>query len=450
MSLLAAAAALITAIVAGGLSIALVQRTSADNAQKQLAQLANVTQTTTEVGASATASAQRARRTLNVLKIDYASVGPAGRVVSDSPLARDAVTPAMVTALLAGESVSQTARVDGQSVYIEGRTIATTGAIVLVQKRSDAVAVGQRAVRWILLALVIAVVLAIGLALFVARRLARPLKRTAAAAHALAAGQRDVIVYPEGPEEVAEVADAVNALASSLSHSEAREREFLLSISHDLRTPLTTIGGYAESLADGMIAPERTQEVGAVLLAESQRLSRLVADLLDLARLGAQEFRIDVIDLDILAFARTTAAVWAARCGAVGVRFVLDAPAGSVLVRTDPTRLRQALDGLFDNALRLTPAGAAIVLAVRPMLGPDNPWVAVEVRDGGPGLSDADLAVAFERSALYDRYRGVRPVGTGLGLAIVHALVTRLGATIEAGHAAEGGARFTIGLPAVR
>ena len=78
------------------------------------------------------------------------------------------------------------------------------------------------------------------------------------------------------------------------------------------------------------------------------------------------------------------------------------------------------------------------------------PWVAVEVRDGGPGLSDADLAVAFERSALYDRYRGIRQVGTGLGLAIVQGLVSRLGASIEAGHAVEGGARFTIGLPAVR
>jgi two-component system, OmpR family, sensor kinase len=136
----------------------------------------------------------------------------------------------------------------------------------------------------------------------------------------------------------------------------------------------------------------------------------------------------------------------------VGVAFHLDCPPGAALVRTDPSRLRQALDGLFDNALRLTPAGAPIVLAVRVMPpSPQSPaWVAIEVRDGGPGLTPADLAVAFERSALYERYRGIRQVGTGLGLAIVHGLVTRLGATIEAGHAVEGGARFTIGLPAVR
>jgi two-component system sensor histidine kinase BaeS len=125
------------------------------------------------------------------------------------------------------------------------------------------------------------------------------------------------------------------------------------------------------------------------------------------------------------------------------VPFRLEAPPGPLTAVTDPARLRQALDGLFDNALRVTPAGAPIVLSARAEPG----GVVVEVRDGGPGLTDADLAVAFDQGALYERYRGVRRVGTGLGLAIVHGLVQRLGATIEAGHAAEGGARFTVRLP---
>ena len=106
------------------------------------------------------------------------------------------------------------------------------------------------------------------------------------------------------------------------------------------------------------------------------------------------------------------------------------------------------LDGLLENALRVTPDGAPIVLAVRAEPAPGGrPLVIAEVRDGGPGLTEADLPVAFERSVLYQRYRGVRQVGTGLGLAIVAGLVARLGATIEAGHAIEGGARFTVRLP---
>jgi two-component system sensor histidine kinase BaeS len=277
------------------------------------------------------------------------------------------------------------------------------------------------------------------------------LRRTAEAAHALAAGHRDVAVLPEGPSEVAEVGTAVNTLAAALSHSEARQREFLLSVSHDLRTPLTAITGYAESLADGVVPADQAAQVGAIVLTEAQRLNRLVADLLDLARLGAQEFRIDLAEVDLAGLASAAGQVWAGRCAAAGVRFVLELPGYPLPVLTDASRLRQVLDGLLENALRVTPSGAPIVLAVRAERLPDGPPVAVaEVRDGGPGLAEQDLAVAFQRSVLYDRYRGVRQVGTGLGLAIVAGLVGRLGGTVEAGHAPEGGARFTVRLPAGR
>jgi two-component system OmpR family sensor kinase len=272
------------------------------------------------------------------------------------------------------------------------------------------------------------------------------LRRTAQAAHALASGRRDVVVQPEGPAEVAEVGEAVNTLAAHLAYSEARQREFLLSVSHELRTPLTAITGYAESLAGGVIPETDTARVGQVMLSEAQRLDRLVADLLDLARLDAADFRMDFVATDLNQLAATAGEVWAGRCAAAGVRFFLDLQPTPVVSWTDPARLRQAVDGLLENALRVTPAGAPIVLGVRH----ETPaTVAVEVRDGGPGLADADLAVAFDRSALFERYQGVRRVGTGLGLAIVHGLVSRLGGTAEAGHAQEGGARFTIRLPAV-
>jgi len=118
-----------------------------------------------------------------------------------------------------------------------------------------------------------------------------------------------------------------------------------------------------------------------------------------------------------------------------------------VIVHTDPGRIRQIVDGLLENALRVVPSGAPIVLAVRGPNAARPGYGFIEVRDGGPGFTDADLAVVFERGALYERYRGVRKVGSGLGLALAAGLVRRLGGVIEAGHAAEGGARFTVGLP---
>lgn len=448
ISLLAVGVAVITALLAGILAVNSVDKSNNASARSTLSRLADVAKATADQGANAETSQARARRILQVLSIQSASIGSDGTVNTNSALMRTGLTQQDVTAVLSGRSVSAQRRIGGQRVLIEARGT-HAGGIALAQRRADATAVGDQAVRRIVWALLIAVGIAVVLGLLVALRISRPLRRTAQAAHALAAGHRDVAVQPEGPSEVAEVGAAVNTLAAALSHSEARQREFLLSVSHDLRTPLTAITGYAESLADGVVAPEQSAQVGAILLTEAHRLNRLVADLLDLARLGAQEFRIDLAPVEVVGLAHAAGQVWAGRCAAAGVRFSVEAPPGPLYVLTDAARLRQVLDGLLENALRVTPSGAPIVLAVRDEYAPDGQQLVVaEIRDGGPGLAEQDLAVAFQRSVLYDRYRGVRQVGTGLGLAIVDGLVGRLGGTVEAGHAPEGGARFTVQLPA--
>jgi signal transduction histidine kinase len=444
ISLLATAIAVITALLAGAISINLIRQANSTSASRTLSRLADAAQGTAQAGASAAIGQARARRTLAALKVQSVSINQAGTVEAGSALARASVSPTDVARLLGGRKLSVSRTVSGQRVLLEGRPT-PAGAIVLVQRRADATALGDQVIRRVLLALLVGVAIAVLLGSLVAYRIARPLHRTAEAAHALAQGQRDVRVIAQGPAEVAAVGEALNILAAALSRSEARQREFLLSISHDLRTPLTAISGYAESLAEGVVGPAQSAEVGAIMLSEAHRLDRLVADLLDLARLNAEEFRIDLAAVDLGELARGAAPVWSNRCAAAGVQFQLELPAEPLWCRTDPSRLRQLLDGLFDNALRVTPAGRPIVLAVRAD-GPDG--VLAEVRDGGPGLTDDDLIVAFERSALYERYAGVRQVGTGLGLAIVYGLARRLGGDVQAGHSAEGGARFTVRLAA--
>jgi signal transduction histidine kinase len=183
---------------------------------------------------------------------------------------------------------------------------------------------------------------------------------------------------------------------------------------------------------------------GRTIVGEARRLDRLVADLLDLGRLGADDFRYDVAPVDLDALVGEAGQMWQRRCAAVGVRFGLERPSRPVVVSTDAARVRQVVDGLAENALRVTPAGAPLVLALRTEGGE----AVIEVRDGGPGLTAEDREVAFERSALHDRYRGLRPVGTGLGLALVKALATGLGGRVEADVAArEGGACFRVRLP---
>lgn len=439
ISLLSVGIAVITAVLAGALATGLIRNSSNATARHNLAKLADVAQSSVPDGLTAQA---RVRRALQGLNVRAGIIRPNGRIAARAALVREAVTATDIADVLGGKSVSATRNVAGSTIFVEARPVGN-GGVVLVERRTDAVAQTERAVRRIIIAVLIAGGLATLLGLFVAWRLARPLRRTAAAARSLAAGHRDVTLPAEGPAEVVEVSEAINALAGALRNSEARQREFLLSVSHDLRTPLTAISGYAESLAEGVVPPGETAQVGGVLLGEAHRLERLVGDLLDLARLGAQDFRVQFAPVDLVALVHAAARVWTDRSAATGIELRVEAPDTEIWTTTDASRLRQALDGLFDNALRVTPSGAPIVLATRV----EGASAIVEVRDGGPGLQDADLPVAFEQGVLFERYRGVRQVGTGLGLAIVHALALRLGATIEAGHALEHGARFTIRLP---
>ncbi|MDQ6687918.1 MAG: HAMP domain-containing histidine kinase [Actinomycetota bacterium] len=441
IALLVIAVAAVTAAVAGVLAAELVRQTTSTSAQRQLAQLADAAQARAN-RTDTLAGTVRVRGVLRPLGIEYALLNRRGRLLSTRPAVRRVLTPEEVQAVLSGRSLSLRRDVHGTAAFVEARPT-SAGGLVLVQPRSEALASGENAIRRMLLALLVGIAVAVPASVVVSRALARPLRHTVDGARALAGGRRDVRVPVEGPEEVADVASAINSLAASLERSEEQQRSFLLSVSHDLRTPLTALRGYAESLAAGLVTPHEVPQVARVMTGEAERLERLIADLLDLARLGADRFRVELAQSDLGSVVEATGVAWAPRCRAVGVPLRVANTVAGVLVTTDAGRVRQVLDGLLENALRVTPAGGELVLAAR--LEPAG--VVLEVRDGGPGLTSEDVAQAFHPGVLYERYHGVRPSGTGLGLAIVHGLVERLGGRIEAGHAPEGGARFTVRLP---
>ncbi len=243
-----------------------------------------------------------------------------------------------------------------------------------------------------------------------------------------------------------------------------------MSVSHELRTPLTTIRGYAEALADGVVGVDGAQRAGQTMLAESEHLDRLIEDLLVLARLEADDFPLEVMQVDLTALVASAAAVvgWAVRRGRRGAAHRTARAAGRRPDRPGPHPAGHRRPA-GERACGWYRPGAPVVLAVRagtggvdettlalPVAGhtpPDGrrgvnqPYALLEVRDGGPGFTDDDLAVVFERGALYERYKGIRKVGSGMGLALAARLVIRLGGRIQAGHAPEGGARITVQVP---
>jgi two-component system sensor histidine kinase BaeS len=362
-------------------------------------------------------------------------------VIANGAADREGLPANVVNRIQQGRNVSATREVAGRLSIVEGRALPNGSGIVLVDERATGVwrAVGKNL--WLpLLAGLLAGVIAGAL---LARRLAQPIRQAARAATRLRGGDRAVRVPVEPPQEVEELAYALNGLAEALQTSEGRQRDFLLSVSHELRTPLTTIRGYAEALADGVVGAEGAPRAGQTVLAEAERLDRLVADLLALARLDAVDFTLTPIPMDLARLVAEAGEAWRPRCDAAGIVLRVEVATAPTPAYADPGRTRQVVDGLMENALRIVPAGAPVVLAV----GAQPGAAVLEVRDGGPGFSDDDLAVAFERGALNQRYRGIRKTGSGLGLALAAGLVRRMGGHIEAGHAPEGGARFTVVLP---
>ncbi|MEW2492760.1 HAMP domain-containing sensor histidine kinase [Streptomyces nodosus] len=349
--------------------------------------------------------------------------------------------------LLSGRALSATGELRGSTVLVEGRPARRGRAVVLTKPLTDVDRAAARMRRNLLLPLGAGLAGAAVAGVTLARRIARPLGRAADTASRLAEGERGVAgaAAASGPVEVVQLERSLAVLDAALARGEERQREFLLSISHEIRTPLTSVLGYAEALTDDVVPASRLPEVGRILRAEAQRLDRFLGDLLDLARLEADDFRLDLAPVDLDLLVREAATSWRGRCARHDVVFRLEHPGTAVMLSTDGFRVRQLMDCLLANALRITPAGRPVVLALRAAEGA----VEVQVRDGGPGLTEDDVAVAFERGVLHERYRGLRPVGSGLGLAIAHRLASRLGGTLTArAHGPEGGAAFTLRLPA--
>ncbi|MFL6118127.1 sensor histidine kinase [Actinophytocola sp.] len=428
--------AAVMALVAGVVSVRLVIVAARDATRETLADQADV------VAAQLSAVRVAAPRVTQILSgqgISMVRRGPGGRMVGDQR-ALQAARRAGLGRLTAGRALHGSAVIDGTVLLVEGRALDDGGAVALVRESEHSKAAWRRLVGNVLFALAVGMGVAALAGLLLARLLARPLRRTAEVAVGMSHGRRDLRVPLDGPREVVEVGESLNALADALARSEARQREFLLSVSHELRTPLTSVRGFAESLADGVVDGDEVVDVGRTMQREAERLDGMVSDLLDLARLGADDFRLNLGEVDLTGFLVEAERVWRSRCAAAGIELRVESPPGPVWVRTDPGRLRQVVDGLAANAVRATPAGAPVVLALRS----NGAFAELQVRDGGPGLAEEDYRHAFEKGVLHSRYQGVRPVGTGIGLALVHGLVTRLGGTITAMPAPEGGAAFTV------
>jgi two-component system sensor histidine kinase BaeS len=247
---------------------------------------------------------------------------------------------------------------------------------------------------------------------------------------------------------VGALAAAFNAMADRLARDEQWRRDMTADLSHELRTPLATIQSRVEALEDGVLpaTPENLRVIGA----EVERLGRLLGALRSLNELESEDVSVEHERLDLADVGRDAIARAEAAYVAKGV--ALDSDLAPATVNGDRERLLQVVANLLENALKFTPAGGRVVLAVAFGHGPagapgsSGRWTTLTVTDSGPGIDPIDLPFIFDRFYRAQAARGTH--GVGLGLAIARGLVEAQGGVIEAADEPAGGAVFTVRLPA--
>lgn len=276
----------------------------------------------------------------------------------------------------------------------------------------------------------------IGLFFVAMRRFGLPWGDVVEAADRVAGGDYAARVPEHGPSSLRTVSRAFNGMAARLEAQDRQRRQLMADIAHELRTPLSVIQGRLEGLIDGVYPRDDTQL--RQVLDDARMLSRLVDDLRTLAHADSGTLALQKEPTDLGALAHEVMETFSADAAGGGVSLHADVPAELPLVAVDPFRLREVLINLVSNALRHTPAGGSITIAIQP--GPGR--VAVTVADTGTGIAPEETSKIFDRF-----YRGRTSHGSGLGLTIARNLVTAHGGEIGCDSRPGAGTTFTVTLP---
>lgn len=442
-------------VIAGAGSLILTRKAARSQAEQQLVSEVD-SLTSSGIGTQRLAVLRAVRATLELEDADLIHIDALGNVVRALPegLTTQDID---VTALESGQTTS--GRV-GDLVYAVApvtlspldrkRLHLLPGGTVAILLTRD---VGDLGPSWgyFIVAGGAALLVAALVAWQMSRRIARPLVEAMEATGRIASGElaSRVPVRRGDYPEFASLAGSINGMAQSLEDGRARERQLLLAVSHDLRTPLTSIRGFAEAIQDGAI--EDNAHAADVIIAESRRLERLVGDLLDLTKLEGRQMSITLRPTDVAEVVTTTAEGFRPAAAKGGLALVMrvpgldgaPAPATPLSVVADPDRLAQLLANLLENAMMFARTTVTVGLAEDRASGS----CFVTVDDDGPGITHGDLGRVFERFYRADRGPN-RQMGSGLGLAIVAELAAAMGAAVRAESPVDddGGSRFVVTL----
>ncbi|MCD7708516.1 MAG: HAMP domain-containing histidine kinase [Clostridiales bacterium] len=270
-----------------------------------------------------------------------------------------------------------------------------------------------------------------------------PLRKISRTANAYAKGDFSQRVKVRSTAEIGHIAGTMNYMADELMTLEDDQRKFISNVSHDFRSPLTSIKGYVEAMLDGTIPPEGQEKYLNIILFETERLNKLTQSLIDLNRFGSHGMMLDVSDFDINSIIKTTILTFEGTCEKKHLTFDLVLTGQELFVTGDMSKIQQVLYNLIDNATKFSNNDSAIKIET----SIKNEKVLISVKDSGIGIPADSIKKIWDRFYKTDLSRGKDKRGSGLGLAIVKEIVQAHGEHINVISTEGAGTEFIFTLP---
>jgi len=283
------------------------------------------------------------------------------------------------------------------------------------------------------------------------RTISKPIQKITETAKIIANGNFDKRISVKSRDEIGQLAESFNYMAENLNNQEVQRREFIANISHDLRSPLTSIKGFAQAILDGTAPEDKRDRYLNIIMDETERVSKLANDILEISRIQNMDMELDLTDFDINELICQTAVLLEPRVTSKNIQMTLNVPDEKTYVRADKNKIQRVIYNLIDNAVKFTGCDGAIIIETSAAAPSDIPVpegkIRISVRDNGKGIGAEDQKRVFDRFYKADLSRGEDKKGSGLGLSIVREFIKAHGESIEIASEIDKGSEFSFTLP---
>ena len=302
-------------------------------------------------------------------------------------------------------------------------------------------------ISYFLIATVISVALELIALFIITKEITEPIRELEKMTKQMAAGNFKVKIQSRSNDEVGELVNSYNAMAEALGNLDMMRNDFIASISHELRTPMTSIGGFIDGILDGVIPAEKQEHYLQIVKGEIARMNALVNDLLNMARLQSGKVELDLLPCSLEELLRNTALKLKPIIDEKEIQIVFDIKTKNCEVLVDRPSIERVLINLIQNAVKFTNPGGIVTLHSEP---DGKNKVRITVEDTGSGIAREEIPFIFEKFYKADKSRGLDKKGPGLGLAIVKNILSAHGQEIHVESTVGKGSRFIFTLPIYR